>query len=117
MNTDLNTGLNTPPGPQPDTPRGPTTGPPLTCDVRALTSPDLAVVDALARLRLAAGRHGVRVVLTNASSPLRELLAFTGLAGVLPVEGALPVQPGREAEQREEGVGVQEVGETGDPAR
>lgn len=106
----------------------------LTCDVGALTTPDLAVVDALARLRRAAARYGVRVVLTNASGPLRELLAFTGLAGVLPVEPGppvrpalptqpglpvepgLPVQPGREAEEREEHVGVEEVGEPDDPA-
>ncbi|MFF1902243.1 STAS domain-containing protein [Kitasatospora sp. NPDC058218] len=117
MNTHPNTHPHANPTTRPNARREPLTGPALTCDVGALTAPDLAVVDALARLRLAAGRHGVRVVLTNASSPLRELLAFSGLAGVLPVEGALGVQPGREAEEREEGVGVQEVGEAGDPAR
>ncbi|MEV8323951.1 STAS domain-containing protein [Kitasatospora sp. NPDC056731] len=100
----------------------------LTCDLGALTAPDLAVVDALARLRLAAARHGVGVVLLNASGPLRELLAFSGLAALLPggvdpldlrrpEQGLLGGQPGREAEQREEHVGVQEVGEPGDPAR
>ncbi|MFD4400526.1 STAS domain-containing protein [Kitasatospora sp. NPDC058478] len=96
----------------------------LTCDLGALTAPDLAVVDALARLRLAAARHGVGVVLLNASGPLRELLAFSGLAALLPggvdpldLRGLLGGQPGREAEQREEHVGVQEVGEPGDPAR
>ncbi|MFD0272701.1 STAS domain-containing protein [Kitasatospora sp. NPDC127111] len=128
--------------------------PALTCDVGALTAPDLAVVDALARLRLAAARHGVRVRLENASGPLRELLAFSGLGCVLPVEdagppgsepldfgppgsepagfrpvgsepagfrpvgrGLLGFEPGREAEEREEHVGVEEVGEPGDPAR
>ncbi|GAA1411212.1 hypothetical protein GCM10009639_62680 [Kitasatospora putterlickiae] len=96
---------------------------PLSCDLGALTAPDLAVVDALARLRLAAARHGVRLVLRNANGPLRELLAFSGLAAVLPVEeedgaGLLPGrQPWREAEEREQRVGVQEVGEPGDPAR
>ncbi|MFD8707562.1 hypothetical protein ACFV1W_34100 [Kitasatospora sp. NPDC059648] len=101
----------------------------LTCDLGALTAPDLAVVDALARLRLAAGRHRVGVVLLNASGPLRELLAFSGLATLLPgaddpLDGAEPAplaallggEPVREAEQREEHVGVQEVGEPGDPA-
>ncbi|MFF2142106.1 STAS domain-containing protein [Kitasatospora sp. NPDC058190] len=100
----------------------------LTCDLGALTAPDLAVVDALARLRLAAARHGVGLVLLNAGGPLRELLAFSGLSALLPgaadpldlaelVEPAwlLGVQPGREAEEREEHVGVQEVGEAGDP--
>ncbi|MFH9354455.1 hypothetical protein [Kitasatospora sp. NPDC017646] len=101
----------------------------LTCDLGALSAPDLAVVDALARLRLAAGRHRVGVVLLNAGGPLRELLAFSGLAALLPeagdpldaVEAASPGrlfrgEPGREAEQREEHVGVEEVGEPGDPA-
>ncbi|MGA5818585.1 STAS domain-containing protein [Kitasatospora sp. NPDC094028] len=116
-----------------DLDRDTATAPVLTCDLGALTAPDLAVVDALARLRLAAGRHGVRVVLLNADGPLRELLAFSGLAALLPgaadpsalapLVGARPpgarllrVQPGREAEQREEHVGVEEVGEPGDPA-
>ncbi|MER5348892.1 STAS domain-containing protein [Kitasatospora sp. NPDC002551] len=92
---------------------------PLSCDLGALTAPDLAVVDALARLRLAAARHGVRLVLHHASGPLRELLAFSGLAAVLPTgeDASLPGrQPRRQAEQREEHVGVQEVGEPRDPA-
>ncbi|MFD9060268.1 STAS domain-containing protein, partial [Kitasatospora purpeofusca] len=54
--------------------------PPLICDLGALAAPDLAVVDALARLRRAAARHGVRLVLRNANGPLRELLAFSGQA-------------------------------------
>ncbi|MEV7022475.1 STAS domain-containing protein [Kitasatospora sp. NPDC093558] len=99
----------------------------LTCDLAALTAPDLAVVDALARLRLAAARHGVGLLLLNASGRLRELLAFSGLADVLPVASgpAAPghtmpaplfgLQPGREAEQREEHVRIEEVGERGDP--
>ncbi|MFE4516531.1 STAS domain-containing protein [Kitasatospora sp. NPDC056783] len=105
--------------------------PVLTCDLGALNAPDLAVVDALARLKLAAARHGVTVVLLNVDGPLRELLAFSGLAALLP--GAADpldpdldpdlaellgdgLQPGRKAEEREEHVGVQEVGEPGDPA-
>ncbi|MFE6744868.1 STAS domain-containing protein [Kitasatospora purpeofusca] len=102
--------------------------PPLICDLGALAAPDLAVVDALARLRRAAARHGVRLVLRNANGPLRELLAFSGLAAVLLAEpdeeqdggrgGLLPgLQPGRQAEQREEHLGVEEVGDPGDPAR
>jgi ABC-type transporter Mla MlaB component len=45
---------------------------------------DAVTVDALARLQLAARRHGCRVRLQNASSELRELLAFMGLRDVLP---------------------------------
>ncbi|MFJ8470324.1 sulfate transporter [Kitasatospora sp. NPDC094011] len=108
----------------------PADGAVLTCDLGALTAPDLAVVDALARLRLAAARHRVAVVLLNVGGPLRELLAFSGLAAVLP-EAVAPLdpldpsdpptsllgrEPGREAEQREQHVGVEEIGEPGDPA-
>ncbi|MFJ9695802.1 hypothetical protein [Kitasatospora sp. NPDC101183] len=95
----------------------------VVCDLGALTSPDLAVVDALARLRLAAGRHGVGVLLLNTAGPLRELIAFSGLAALLPegvdaglLGGLLGGEPGRQAEQREQHVGVEEVGEPGDPA-
>jgi ABC-type transporter Mla MlaB component len=53
------------------------------CDVSGLL-PDAVTVDALARLQLAARRHGCRVRLRNASAELRELLAFMGLRDVLP---------------------------------
>ena len=45
--------------------------------------PVRVTVDALARLQLAARRHGCRVRLLNASAGLRELVAFMGLADVL----------------------------------
>jgi anti-anti-sigma regulatory factor len=45
--------------------------------------PDAVTVDALARLQLAARRHGCRVRLANASPELRELVAFMGLEKVL----------------------------------
>ncbi|MFI8454175.1 STAS domain-containing protein [Kitasatospora sp. NPDC085464] len=133
--------MTTATGTTPGTTPGPTPAATvLTCDLGALSAPDLAVVDALARLRLAAARHGVGVVLLNASGQLRELLAFSGLTALLPDAAdplgptdpldpdglrdpagllgvaLLGVQPGRHAEQREEHVGVQEVGEPGDPA-
>ena len=53
------------------------------CDVRGV-DPDAATVDALARLQLAARRHGCQVRLRHASSELRELVAFMGLSDVLP---------------------------------
>jgi ABC-type transporter Mla MlaB component len=53
------------------------------CDVRD-ADPDAATVDALARLQLAARRQGCEVRLRRASDELRELLAFMGLAEVLP---------------------------------
>ena len=53
------------------------------CDVRGV-DPDAVTVDALARLQLAARRHGCHVRLRNASGELLELLEFMGLCDVLP---------------------------------
>jgi ABC-type transporter Mla MlaB component len=53
------------------------------CDVRDV-EPDAVTVDALARLQLAAHRHGCEVRLRNASTELLELVAFMGLGDVLP---------------------------------
>jgi ABC-type transporter Mla MlaB component len=52
------------------------------CDVSGV-EPSVVTVDALARLQLAACRHGCRVRLLHASSALRELVAFMGLSDVL----------------------------------
>jgi ABC-type transporter Mla MlaB component len=52
------------------------------CDVSGV-DPDAVTVDALARLQLAAQRHGCRVRLRNASDELLELVAFMGLRDVL----------------------------------
>jgi ABC-type transporter Mla MlaB component len=57
----------------------------VVCDVRGAEA-DAATVDALARLQLAAKRVGRRVRLRNASADLLELVAFMGLADVLPEE-------------------------------
>jgi ABC-type transporter Mla MlaB component len=46
--------------------------------------PDAVVVDALTRLQLAAQRHSCQVRLRDASPELIELVAFMGLADVLP---------------------------------
>jgi ABC-type transporter Mla MlaB component len=53
------------------------------CDVSGV-EPDAVTVEALARLQLAAGRHGCRVRLRHASSELLELVGFMGLSDVLP---------------------------------
>jgi ABC-type transporter Mla MlaB component len=53
------------------------------CDVRGVNT-DVVTVDALARLQLAARRSGCRVRLRNTSDDLRALVAFMGLADVLP---------------------------------
>ncbi|MFG3036923.1 STAS domain-containing protein [Streptomyces sp. NPDC048330] len=55
----------------------------VVCEIGALTHPDLAAVDALARLRLAAGRRGHRIRFHGAGPELRALLLLTGLDGAL----------------------------------
>ena len=80
---------------------------PLSCDVRALRA-DAATVDVLARLHLAARRAGCELRLCHASPELWCLIEFIGLGDVLRVE------PGREAEEREERLGVEEEGQLPD---
>jgi ABC-type transporter Mla MlaB component len=60
---------------------GPTS---VACEVSALSMPDIGAVAALARLQLTARRLGSSILLRHASVELLELLAFVGLANVLP---------------------------------
>jgi anti-anti-sigma regulatory factor len=80
----------------------------IAVDVSAL-APDATTIDALARLGLAARRRGLEVRLRDPTPQLRELLAFVGLEGVLGVE------PGREAEEAEQPLGLEEERELADP--
>lgn len=86
----------------------------VVCDVGGLADPDAVVVEALARLQLTARRLGGRVELRGPCDRLQELLLLTGLGDLLPVNGGLPLEPGREAEQREQALGVQEEADPGD---
>ncbi|MDQ4029932.1 MAG: STAS domain-containing protein [Actinomycetota bacterium] len=83
------------------------------CDVGGI-EPDAVTVDALARLQLAARRHGCQVRLRDASSALLDLVAFMGLRDVLP-ELTLRVEVGGQAEEREQARGVQEEHDPVDP--
>jgi hypothetical protein len=80
----------------------------IVCDVGAL-APDVLTVGALARLQLTARRLGLEIRLSHASTELRQLVAFVGLEEVLGVEA------GRQPEQREERLGVEEERELDDP--
>jgi hypothetical protein len=82
----------------------------LICDLRALGGADAETIDLLARLQLAAGRHGRTLRFLHAPPDLVDLIAFAGLDAVLCVE------PGREAEQGEDAVGVEEERQLDDPA-
>ena len=81
----------------------------LSCDVRALRA-DVAALDALARLQLAARRAGFELRLVRASAELTSLIEVTGFETVLRVE------PGRQPEEREQRLGVEEEAELDDPA-
>jgi STAS domain len=83
---------------------------PLVCDLSALGKADLETIDLLARLQLAARRHGRTIRFLHASPALHVLIAFAGLEAVLRVE------PGRETEERKDPVGVEEERQLDDPA-
>jgi hypothetical protein len=82
------------------------------CDVAALVDPDAATIDALARLQLMARRLGCRVLLRDACGELQQLLAFAGLADVLPL--VLRVETSRQTEEREQARRVEEEADPGD---
>ena len=71
---------------------------------------DLATVESLARLRLAARRSGLELRLTRVPAELEELITFLGLAE------ALGLDPRGQAEEREQRLGVEEEAELDDPA-
>ncbi|GIJ43504.1 hypothetical protein Val02_03900 [Virgisporangium aliadipatigenens] len=56
---------------------------PVLCDVSAVVAPDLVTVEAIARLRLTARRHGRRLEITGAGHDLWRLIALVGLGRVL----------------------------------
>jgi MYXO-CTERM domain-containing protein len=81
----------------------------MECDLGDVRGADLGTVDALARASLNASRQGERLRLVNAPPDLQELIALVGLAGVLFGRRR------REAEEREEPLGVEKRGEPDDP--
>jgi ABC-type transporter Mla MlaB component len=82
----------------------------VVCDVRELIDADAFAIDLIARLQLTARRLGARVCVRHASKPLRDLLAFTGIAEVC----GLRVELERQPEEGEEGLRVEEEGELDD---
>ena len=88
----------------------------LVCDVGAIATPDAVTVDALARLHLTARRMGREVRIRRASPQLRDLLAFMGLKGVLPLSERSGLQTRRQPEEREQVGGVEEERDSADPA-
>ncbi|HEX6685648.1 MAG TPA: STAS domain-containing protein [Candidatus Limnocylindrales bacterium] len=87
----------------------------VVCDVGALARPDAVALSALARMQLTARRLGRGIQLHRAQRRLIELIGFAGLGGVLPLYSGLVLELGREAEQREQPVHVEEVVDPLDP--
>ena len=84
------------------------------CDVGGLTEPDVAAVEALARLRSTARLHGRRLVVTGAGPRLLALIGLLGLSDVLLDAGweareDASFQVGGQAEEGEQAGGVDEV--------
>ena len=86
----------------------------IICDLGSVSQSDVAVVDALCRMRLAARRRGCQLRLRNASGPLLELLVLIGLTDVMPVVGSRRVVEGQ-SEQREHPLRVEEERDPADP--
>jgi hypothetical protein len=76
---------------------------------------DLALVDALARLQLAARRHGRSLQLREPCQEVCELLDLVGLADVIVGPPGSGLEAEREAEGGEQ-LGVQEVVQPRDPS-
>lgn len=89
--------------------------PHVVVDVSGYSTPDLVLVDLLARLRLVTGRLGAALVVLGAPPELDQLLAFVGLLAVVSPRRLDGRELDREPEPREE-PGVEEVVDVGDPA-
>jgi len=87
----------------------------IVCDVGAIIDPDLATVSLLARLQLTARRLGRGIQLHRAQDRLIELIILAGLGAVLPLRPELVGELGREAEQGEQPLHVEEVVDPLDP--
>jgi ABC-type transporter Mla MlaB component len=85
----------------------------VTVEVGALTEPDAAAVDALARLQLTARRSGSSIRLRHTRAKLRDLLVLTGLSEELPRCRDL-LGTGRKAEERKQ-IRVDEEVDPADP--
>lgn len=77
--------------------------------------PDLSMVEAVARLQLAARRLGCSIRLRDPCPELRELLDLVGLADLVAEASGLAQEAGREAEGGEQ-LGIEEVVEPTDPS-
>jgi hypothetical protein len=76
------------------------------CHVGALSAPDLALVEGLARIHLTARRSGKVAVFCHAPRALVDLIELAGLGAILRVVSV--VEPGRQPEQRKQPIRAEE---------
>jgi anti-anti-sigma regulatory factor len=86
----------------------------IVCDVGSVTQSDVAVIDALCRMRLAARRSGCQFRIRHPSPGLLQLIFLIGLTDVVPVAGS-DVEVEGEPEEREHPGGVEEERDPADP--
>lgn len=91
--------------------RPPPQSSPILFDLSALVQPDLGTVEALARLQVVVRRAGLRIEVRGVCRSLRELIELAGLVEVL----GLRLELRRQAEQREQPLGVEEERDGGEP--
>ena len=80
----------------------------LDVDVTGLARPDVAAVDALARVQLTARRLGLDVTFCGACPELVELVRLAGLCGVLALEARSGIETRGKPEEREEPLRIEE---------
>ena len=88
---------------------------PVVCDAGGLAESDLRTVAVLARLQLTARRCGASIRIRNASPELHGLLWLAGLCRIVGPCVPLGLEARRQAEEREEPLGIQEERDAGDP--
>lgn len=66
----------------------------VVCDVSEVSQPDMVTVEALARLRLTARRHGWTLLVGGAGPDLRALLHLLGMTEVIPEADRLTEERG-----------------------
>jgi anti-anti-sigma factor len=88
----------------------------IVCDVGAVFRSDVAVVDVLCRMRLAARRRGCQLQVRDASTELLDLLSLVGLSDVIPIASSSGVEAEGQTEKREHPLRVEEERDPADPS-
>lgn len=84
------------------------------CDVGGVIAPDVAAVEALARLSLEFKRLGYQVRLLHVHRDLEDLIDLVGLCDAMPSSASSAVEPGRKPEQRKHPSRVEEEADAAD---